>query len=482
MTVAIDIDERVSTGIAGLDEILHGGLVPKRAYLIRGGPGAGKTTLGTHFLKAGAANGESCLFINLGEPESQIRANAASVGLDITDVTFLDLSPTPDFFTKVQSYDIFSPAEVEREPTANRIVEQIQQLRPSRIFLDAITHFRYFASEPFQFRRQVNSLLRFLVEQEATVLFTSEENLMLQDEDLQFMSDGIINLTHENGERKISVLKFRGSSFRSGSHTLRLTNKGMKVLPHLVTEAYDASLTSHSLSSGIPALDQLLGGGIEQSMITIVSGPTGVGKSTLSMQFMAEAAKRGERAAVYTFEEWEGTLLKRSQSVGLPIETLLEQGTLMIRQVDPLQYTADEFAYLVREDIDENGTRVVMIDSVAGYRLSMRGSDLASRLHELCKYLQSRGVTVILVNETESVVGAFKATEHGISYISDNIIFLRYIELHGELRRVVSVLKKRLSNFEKTLREFEITSSGLYVGKPLTGLRGILSGIPEETN
>ncbi len=304
-------EERVSTGIVGLDEVLNGGLIPGRAYLVRGGPGTGKTTLGFHFLTAGSVNGETVLFISLGEPEEQIRANAACQGFDLRGVHFLDLSPTPEFFAEVETYDIFSPAEVEREPTTRRIVETVRALKPSRVFIDSMTQFRYLSTDPFQFRKQALSFLRFLTEQGATVVFTSESSLEAPDEDLQFLADGVIELEFVDMERHVRVRKYRGSDFRAGEHALRLTERGMEVFPQLIPEAFTRPFVAETVSSGIPALDEMLNGGLERGTTTIITGPTGVGKTTLGLQFVKEAARRGERSVVFTFEESVPTLVAR---------------------------------------------------------------------------------------------------------------------------------------------------------------------------
>ena len=158
---------------------------------------------------------------------------------------------------------------------------------------------------------------------------------------------------------------------------------------------------------------------------------------------------------------------------------MVERGTLSLVKIEPLQFSPDEFARLVRKNVEEKGTRIVMIDSIAGYRLSLKGQDLISHLHALSKYLQNMGIVVILIVEVESIIGDFRATDSGISYLADNIIFFRYLEMYGEMHKAIGVLKKRLSNFEKTLREFEITHDGINIGKPLKGLRGILLGVPE---
>jgi len=473
------LQDRLSTGIPGLDEVLYSGLIPGQAYLVRGGPGTGKTTLGLHFLNAGVANGEKTLFITLGEPAEQICKNAEALGFDPKYIVFLDLSPSSEFFAQVQTYDIFSPAEVEREPTTQKIIEQVETLKPQRIFLDAMTQLRYLSTDAFQFRKQVLSFLRFLAEQGATVLFSSEGNVEAPDNDLQFMSDGVIHLNFSSHGRTMSVTKFRGSAFQSGDHSMRLTLTGMEVFPRLMPEVYKQEFAIETISSGVPELDELLHGGFERGTISIISGPSGVGKSTLGLQFMKEAAGRGERSVVYVFEEWMETLLRRCEAINIPVHKMIDRGTLSVVQVEPLKFTPDEFANLVRHEVEELHASIVMIDSISGYRLSVPGDDLIRNVHAICKYLQNMGVAVILVNEVESITGDFRATEIGLSYIGDNLVFLRYMEMQGEIRKVIGVLKKRMTGFEKTLREFEIGRYGIKVGKPLTGLRGILRGIPE---
>lgn len=470
---------RISTGISGLDEILQGGLLAQRAYLVRGGPGAGKTTLGLHFLTAGAAAGEKTLFITLEEPEERIRQNAEQRGFDVKGIAFLDISPTSEFFAEVETYDIFSPAEVEREPITQKIIERVKAVKPTRVFLDPMTQFRYLSADVFQFRKQALSFLRYLVEQGCTVLFTSEGSADAPDDDLQFMSDGVLSLGLEQAGRTIEVSKFRGSHFHPGRHSLKMSDRGLVVFPILLPAAQKRDFTFEIISSGVPDLDELLNGGVERGTITIISGPSGVGKTTLGLQFMKEAAGRGERSVVYTFEEEVEVMLKRCDSIGIPARKMIEQGTLLIRKVEPLQYTPDEFASLVREDVEKNDTRIVMIDSIAGYRMALRGENLQPRLHALGKYLQNLGVAVFIINEVEAITGDFRVTEVGISYLADNIIFLRYLEMNGEMRKAIGVLKKRLSDFEKTLREINITRFGIKVGRPLTGLRGILFGAPE---
>ncbi|MBD3882021.1 AAA family ATPase [Phormidium tenue FACHB-886] len=471
--------ERLSSGVFGLDQILRGGLIPQQAYLVRGNPGTGKTILGLEFLAAGTARSENTLFIALGETEAQVCVNARKLGFDADAINFLDLTPNSSFFSEVETYDIFSAAEVEREPITQRIVEQVRQLQPKRVFVDAVTQLRYLSTDVFQFRKQMLSFIRFLLEQGATVLLASESSEAASDDDLQFMSDGVIHLYHANNSRSLQVSKFRGSDFRAGIHTLRLTDSGMKVFPRLQPEVYRQDFETEAIVSGVPALDALMGGGIERGTTTLFTGSSGTGKTTIGAQFVKAAASRGERSVLYMFEEQTDILLRRCESVNIPVHEMIKRETFSLVPIEPLRFSPDEFADLVRQEVEQKHARLVMIDSVAGYRLSVQGADLVKHLHALCKYLQNMGVTVILINEVEQITGDFKATELGISYLADNIVFFRYLEIDGEMRKAIGVLKKRLSDFERTLRELSITSEGIKVGEPLARLRGLLSGMPE---
>jgi circadian clock protein KaiC len=233
-TVMTTTQERLSTGVAGLDEILQGGLLPGRSYLVRGGPGTGKTTLGLHFLATGAAQGETGLFITLEENAGFLRSDSEQIGIDLTGIEILDLSPESGYFAEVQAYDIFSPSEVEREPLTNQITESVDRIAPKRVFLDPLTQFRYLSSDIFQFRKQVLSFLRFLMDRGVTVLFTSESSANMPDDDLQFLADGIINLDFDEFGRNLTITKFRGSEFVGRSHTMKLNGGGISVFPRII--------------------------------------------------------------------------------------------------------------------------------------------------------------------------------------------------------------------------------------------------------
>lgn len=479
--MSTDDPPRLSTGAPGLDQILHGGLLPNRGYMLRGEPGAGKTILALQFLTAGDTE-DGALFVNLEETEEDIRRNAASLGIDLDGVDFLDLTPTSDAFTERQSYSVFEPDEVEGQPLKQEIIDRVDDVDPTRVVIDPITQLRYLTPDSYQFRKEVTGLIRFFEEQEATVLFTSQAADHTPDDDLQFLSHGVVDLRHGDAGRAVRVPKFRGSDSRGGWHGFRIGDGGIRVYPKLVPEAHTREFESGTISSGIQAVDELLGGGLERGTVTILSGPSGVGKTSLGAQFMKEAAGRGERSVIYEFEESYQTIRSRSEAIKIPIRQMEERGTLRVEIVEPLEKSTDEFSDMVRTDVEEDDATLVMIDGTAGYRLALRGedTDIVRELHSLCRYLKNMGVTVILVEEIATITGDFKATSRNISYIADNIVFLRYLELKGELRKAIGVLKKRMSDFERTLREFEITQRGIEVGEPLEDFVGILQGTPQH--
>lgn len=473
--------KKISTGVSGLDEILNGGLIPQKSYLIKGGPGTGKSTFGYHFLERALNDGEPVLYITLGETRENIISNAKQLGIDLSKAHFLDLTPEEDLYKNSSTYSVFSSAEVEQEPIIKSIVEAVDKHKPSCVFLDSITMLKSINQDPFQMRNMALSFIQFIC-QHATLLITSEAYEQTADKDATFWVDGIIQLEYSSDWRKISVSKFRGSDFLHGNHAFKINEQGVTVYPRLRPGNYDRTFLSEPISTGIVELDDLLHGGIEKGTVTIVSGPTGAGKTNFGIQFAKEAASRGERSAVYTFEESSEVLAKRSESIGVPVQSMIENGNLNIKSIEPLSYSPDEFSALVRRDIEENDTKIVIIDSVGGYSLSVREENTLERLHSLAVYLQNVGVTTLMIHETANITGQFETTGMNASYLADNIIFLRYLELNGELRKAIGVLKKRMSDFERTIREFDITSEGLKVGKKMTNLRGILTGMPESMN
>ncbi|MEX0731292.1 MAG: ATPase domain-containing protein [Aquisalimonadaceae bacterium] len=473
-----EFPNRVHTGVEGLDEILSGGLIGQRAYLVRGGPGQGKTTLGLSFLSASAAD-ETALFIGFQEPEAQLRQNAASIQLDISGIRFLSLAPDEQFFTQQHNYDVFSAADVEQEPLANTIVQTVEQHSPARVFIDSLTQLRYLSADIFQYRQQVLSFLRFLTQRGATVLFSSENSTELPDDDLQFIADGVINLEASTSGAALRVSKLRGSDFRRGAHHVRVGREGVTVFPRMMPPPSRLTDGERRLwHTGLANIDDMLHGGLEAGTVSMITGPSGIGKSTMATLFAAQAARDGYRAMVYLFEEEVSTFLQRARSLRIGVAESLKAGRLSIEQIEPMRYLADEFTMRVRKAVEEESIDLVVLDSVSGFELALDGEDVKPRLHSLAKTLTRLGVTVLIINETEAMTGQFRISEKGISYLSDNVIFLRYVELNGGLTKAMGVLKKRMGSFDNALRAFEIGRKGLMVGDAMEGLNGVILGTP----
>ena len=480
--------KRLSSGAGGLDEILEGGLIPQNTCLIRGGPGTGKTTIGLQFLCEGVKNKEKSLFLSLSETVEKISNDARQKGFEIEKIDFLDLTPSLEERVDEIDHSIFPTSEVEQPSLINEITGKIQQVKPDRIFFDGITQLYYLAADTYQFRKQILSLIKFSTNEGSTVMLSSEASSTIHDDDLQFMCDGVINLEYTGEKRGVRITKFRGSGFKQGVHSLELSSRGMVVYPKINPGNINKKFTRGKITSGVPELDELLKGGVEKGTATVISGPTGVGKTTLAVQFAKEASGRGERSVIYTFEEGEDSLIQRCKNVNIPIDKMIEHETLSVVKLNPLDYAPDQFAHQIREEIEEKNTQIIILDSISGYLLSFISEDsnnhnsMLRHIHSLSEYLKNMGVTLLLTNEVHNITGDFKVSEYGISYLADNIIFLRYLEVKGEMRKAIGVLKKRMSDFEKNLRELNITSYGIKVGSPLRELRGILSGNPNFIN
>ncbi len=477
--------QRLSTGIEGLDDVLRGGLLSGQVYMIRGQPGAGKTTLAMQFLMAGAARGEPVLFVTLSESEAELRQSAAGHGWNLEGVSFLDIHPGQDQLAPDSQYTIFHPADVELAPVTRRITEAMERYKPARVVFDSLTEVRLLSRDPLRYRRQILALKSYLLAQGVTTLFLGESAHQELDIEIASIVQGVIalNVTRGrdgNSRRSLEVEKFRGSDYREGEHCMRILRGGLTVYPRLLALEHSQDFERQAVPSNIPALDRMLSGGLDRGTSTLLTGNAGVGKTTLGLAFLAAAAEQGERGVLFTFDEGPAEITHRCKSVGMPLRGLIQRKLLEIRKVNPLLLYPDEFASWVRQEVEQKATQIVMIDSLNGYRQSMIDEDyLTGHMHQLVGYLNRMGVTTILVNEVSNLTGDFAASTVGMSYLADAVVLMKYFEYEGTLRKAIGTLKKRLSDHEKTLREFEITTQGLIVGDPLPQLRGILRGEAE---
>lgn len=474
----MSLEQRITSGVKGLDIILNGGYLKNRTYLLKGGPGTGKTTLALHFLDEGTKNYEKCLFINFEESKEELINDAQKFGFEIDKINILDLTPGGSYLKK-EEYDIFNPSEVERVPLITQIREKIKEIKPDRLVFDGLSNLYFLYESNYKLRKNIISLIQYLVESNITSLFITEKSSGM-DDILQYIASGVISIEFNGYERKLNVVKFRGSDYLKGFHALTIDSNGIRILPNLIYKRKIKNLNSEILSSNIEEIDMLLDSGIEANTNTIILGPTGVGKTTLAISFLRNALKKDKKAGIYLFEEAEKVLLKRCEGVKMSLEEQIADNKLFIKNVNSLEYSPIEFSNIVREDVEKNELDIVFLDSITGYYLSFVNeyypkTDLLKYLHNLSNYLTSKGLTVFMTNEMENITGDFKSSGLGMSYLADNIIFLRYLEMNGELNKVIGVLKKRLSGFENKIREFKITDQGIIVGKPLDNVKGILA-------
>ncbi len=473
---------QLSSGIPGLDEILRGGYIRGRMYLLSGEPGTGKTTIGIHCLKDGLDNDETVLFIHGEESSAEIVNNAAHFNVDITDAEFLDLGPDSAFFAENLSYDLVEPGAVEGERYTQAIHDAIKDIDPERVVLDPITQLRYVERSEYQYRKRLLSFIRFLKEREITVLATETiHDTRVSDAETRSLSDGVIELTRTSDGRRIEVIKTRGIGQINGDHGLEIRSDGIEVFPRVRPEPNDSEFDPTPLGSGVQSLDDLMNGGLERGTVTFISGPPGVGKTTTGALYQMQTAAESTRSVIYLFEERLETFRHRCRSIGLPIDELRADGSLSVNVIDPLTLSAEEFAHMVRREVEHDDAEVVMIDGFGGYISAIKGErdDLKRDLHSLTRYLVNREVSVFVTDSIHQITGISSATSANLSPIADNIVFLSFVESQGSLRKVIGVLKKRAGGFEHSLREFEITTDGVQVGDPMTMYTGILQGTPQ---
>lgn len=473
----------VRSGIDELDELLNGGLVGGRTYLVQGASGTGKSLMGQHFLEAGLENDETVVYIHGEEAREDIERNAAQVGIDISGAVFLDVGPGTDFFTEDIAYELVATTELESERFTKEIKAVIDEADPSRLLIDPITQLRYVERDEYQYRKRIQSLIRFLRAREITTMVTrtipQAPNPPSTDNDIESLSDGIIHITLDESERRISVPKHRGFGQINGTHGLEIRASGVEIYPQIVPTHHSRSFEPTQVGTGNEALDAILGGGIERGSVVFISGPTGIGKSTMSAQLLTGVGQADQTALGYLFEESTEQFTYRCENLGIPVGELVESGALHLTEVEPLVQSAEEFGRQVLQQVDAYDADTVLIDGLSGYKLSLQGESqrVVRRLHALTRVLRNRGVAVVITDESNTITGVPKATSTNTSYIADTIVYLTYVEADGRLERALGVLKKRLGPFDNRFHRFSIeTGEGLRLHGPFEGVTGITSG------
>ena len=477
---------RSSTGVSGLDDILHGGLISDRLYLLEGDPGAGKTTLALQFLREGYKNNEKCLYITLSETKEELAAGAASHGWTIEGIEIIELISENGETADQPLATMYHPSEVELSETTRRVLDAVNRVNPSRVVFDSLSEMRLLAQNSLRYRRQILALKQFFVGRRCTVLLLDDGTSEGHDLQLQSIAHGVITLqqlapVYGAERRRLRIQKLRGSSFRGGYHDFTIKTGGIQVYPRLIAAEHSEPFTRSQIKSGITALDALLGGGPDRGTSTLLLGPAGSGKSTLAVQYAVAAAARGDHATIFAFDESIATLEARTEALGIKLNRGLSAGQINIVQIDPAELSPGEFTYLTREAVERDKAKVVVIDSLNGYLNAMPEEQfLTAQLHELLGYLGRQGVTTLMVVAQHGLVGSGMQSPVDTSYLADSVVLLRYFEYAGEVRKAVSVVKKRSGFHEATIREMYFDGTGIHLGEPLRRFRGILTGSPVE--
>jgi circadian clock protein KaiC len=478
-------EKRASSGIPGLDDILRGGFPRNRLYVVEGNPGAGKTTLALQFLLEGVRQGETVLYVTLSETAEELYEVAESHGWSLDGVHLLELGSLAGQFQDVAEYTIYHPADVELGETTKRIREEVERIKPARVALDSVSELKILSQTSARYRREILGFKQFFVGRRCTVLVLDDRTSSENEQQLQSIAHGVLRMERTSRDygatrRQLQIVKMRAVRFRDGLHDFVIRRGGIDVFPRLaVAENAAESAPDPTVLSGVAALDSLLGNGLDRGSSTLVLGPAGCGKTTLSSQFLIAALGRGEPVVSFLFEESRETFLQRANGLGMKFEPHLESGLFQLIQIDPAEVSPGEFASRICGEVEKRHARMVVIDSVNGYINAMPNERfLMIQLHELLAYLGQKNVVTILVMAQHGMLGTAMQSPVDVSFLADTVILLRYFEAMGAIRQALSVVKKRRSSHERTIREMSLGPGGVCVGAPLREFEGVLTGVP----
>lgn len=478
-------ERRISTGVAGIDDILGGGLPAGHLYLLEGDPGTGKTTIAMQFLLEGTKRGERCMYVTLSESKTELEQVAASHGWSLSPIVVCEMMPTDEELSPEAQYTVFHPSEVELADTMTAIIKQVNAFNPERVVFDSLSEFRMLARDPLKYRRQILALKRHFAGRNSTILLLDDRTSEVSEDDLQVQSvaHGVLKLQALERDfgiarRRVTVRKLRGSRFREGFHDYTIRTGGLEVFPRLIAAEHNPGFVHKQIPSGLKELDDLLGGGIDTGTNTLLMGPAGCGKSTIALRYAVSAAKRGGKAAIFTFDESLSTLITRGQNLNMDPVPYMRDGTLTIQQVDPAELSPGEFIAGIRHLVEQNQLSILVIDSMNGFLNAMPDERLLSmQLHELFSYLGQQGVASLITLAQHGFIGVAQSPID-ISYLADSVLLFRYFERAGSVYQALSVVKKRSGRHERTIRELIFQDGTVSVGPVVTNFEGVLTGHP----
>lgn len=478
------ITSKAATGIEGLDNILAGGLSRGHVFLLEGEPGTGKTTVALQFLLAGAQAGETSLYITLSETEAELRDSARSHGWELDgSINVFELTPPESLLSAEQQQSLLYSSDLELGETVAQVFAAVERSRPSRVVIDSLSEIRLLAQSSLRYRRQVLAMKHYFARFDTTVLLLDDLTTDALDKTVHSVAHGVIRLqeltpAYGAERRRLKVVKYRGQKYRGGFHDFTIAEGGIQVFPRLVAAEHRNAYQRQQNTSGIQELDELLGGGIDSGSSTLILGPTGTGKSLTALVFAVQAMACGERVGLFVFDEELGLLHERMRSMGIDLQAFQDQGHLWIEQVDAAELSPGEFSHRVRRCVDQQQIKTVIIDSLNGYQAAMPEENaLILHMHELLLYLNRQGASTFMTVAQQGLVGDMR-TPVDITYLADTVILLRYFEAMGEVRRAISIIKKRTGAHESTIREYRISQTGLRIGTPLHAFQGVLRGVP----
>lgn len=394
-----------------------------------------------------------------------------------------ELVPVEALLKEQQS--VLYPSEIELGETVKLITDRIMTADPARVVIDSVSELRLLASDPMRYRRQILALKQFLQGRKCTTLLL--DDLTTEGgKDLHSVVQGVIALdirerNYGAARRRLRITKLRGADFQSGWHDFAIQTGQVLVFPSLIAEEHEADFERGSVQSGLPELDELIGGGLDRGTVTMLVGPSGTGKTSLALRFAMAAVRRGEHAAYFSFDETYETWISRGEALGMSVKDAIAAKELHWERANPSRLSPGEFVWHVRRQVEGHNARVVVIDSLNSYLGTMpEEQSLILQMHELLTYLNNQGVVTLLILAQQGVVHDV-TNPIDLSFLSDTIVMLRFFEAGGEVRKAISVVKKRTGVHELAIREYRLFPNGIKVGPQLLEFQGVLTGVPTYT-